>query len=392
MPRPFSGFVLIILVAGCATADDRAARIDRALASAAQFLTERQDPDGAWRSGVHGSFRDGPSLTPHVLSTLFFIGRDGEPSREAFHRGQAYLATLIQEDRSPALHFPVYTAAAASWVAVLESRSADSLRIESMWVDYLRARQLSGALGWDAHDVEFGGWGYAPVIPRKPRSGEGRHPLIASNLSATLFAIGALRSAQIPPSDPAYRDALQFVMRCQNFSDDPSQRDDRFDDGGFFFQPNDAATNKAGIAGVDRFGRTRFNSYGSTTCDGIRALLQCGLPPDHPRVVAARHWIEKNFTVLTNPGTFAPDRESIREATYFYYCWSLAHAMRRGQVHELNRTAALADELISRQRADGSWKNELTDAKEDDPLVATPFAAAALAICREQLSKSGHWR
>ncbi len=40
----------------------------------------------------------------------------------------------------------------------------------------------------------------------------------------------------------------------------------------------------------------------------------------------------------------------------------------------------LAEELLRRQRPDGSWSNHYTDAMEDDPLIATPFAAAALAI------------
>ena len=42
----------------------------------------------------------------------------------------------------------------------------------------------------------------------------------------------------------------------------------------------------------------------------------------------------------------------------------------------------LASELMARQREDGSWKNRFTDGKEDDPLVAMPFAMEALAACR----------
>jgi hypothetical protein len=216
---------------------------------------------------------------------------------------------------------------------------------------------------------------------------------VASNISATIYALGALRSAGVPVTDPAYTDALQFVLRCQNFCDDPTKSDERFDDGGFFFQPNDAATNKAGVAGTDRHGRTRYHSYGSATCDGVRALLACGLALDHPRVVAARRRIEKDFTVRTNPGTWAPDRESIRDATYYYYCWSLAHAMRRLNIHEIDTSEGkirwaevLADELIRKQQADGSWKGTHADAKEDDPLVCTPFAAAAVRICLEEIS------
>jgi hypothetical protein len=45
----------------------------------------------------------------------------------------------------------------------------------------------------------------------------------------------------------------------------------------------------------------------------------------------------------------------------------------------------LAEELLRRQRPNGTWVNRYTDAKEDDPLVATPWAAAALAIAKRVL-------
>ena len=69
---------------------------------------------------------------------------------------------------------------------------------------------------------------------------------------------------------------------------DPARADPAFDDGGFFFIPNDPGQNKAGPAGTDRHGRQRFRSYGTMTADGLRILIRCGLPATHPRVVAAR--------------------------------------------------------------------------------------------------------
>ena len=44
---------------------------------------------------------------------------------------------------------------------------------------------------------------------------------------------------------------------------------------------------------------------------------------------------------------------------------------------------ALRAELLRRQRADGSWANELIAVREDDPVVATCFALLALAACRD---------
>lgn len=48
---------------------------------------------------------------------------------------------------------------------------------------------------------------------------------------------------------------------------------------------------------------------------------------------------------------------------------------------------ALSRELIRRQRDDGTWTNRFTASKEDDPLVATSFAAGVLGICRTVLSR-----
>ena len=47
----------------------------------------------------------------------------------------------------------------------------------------------------------------------------------------------------------------------------------------------------------------------------------------------------------------------------------------------------LRTELIRRQRDDGTWANRFTASKEDDPFVATPFAAGALGICRTFLDR-----
>jgi squalene-hopene/tetraprenyl-beta-curcumene cyclase len=281
----------------------------------------------------------------------------------------------------------------ASRVVVLQEKTPATLRAQAAWLAYVRRRQLTEALGWPPADPAYGGWGFSLEPPRKPKPGEPRERFFESNLSATVFGIAALRSARVPLDDPAWKAALVFVKRCQNFADDPARADARFDDGGFFFIPDDALQNKAGVAGRDRHGRVRFGSYGSMTADGVRALLQCGLKPDHPRVVAARRWLERTFSAAAHPGRFAPDREVLRGATTYYYAWAVAHAFARlGVIEARTKTGRvrwadqLADALLEGQRADGTWVNPYTDAKEDDPLVATPWAASALTICRQVLT------
>lgn len=374
-------------VAPCQAGPERVARIDEALAAGQAFIVARQSPDGAWRSGVYGMFKDGPSLSPRVLLALKALPNRSAQADESVTRGTAYLSTLLDDKGhvSDGVTFPAYNAAIASRVHA-DRRSA--------WIAYLRARQLSAELGWDTNDPPFGGWGYSPAIPRKPGPAAASVPP-TSNISATLWALEALREASTTPSDPAVRDALRFVQRCQNFADDPAAADPKFDDGGFFFMPGDAAWNKAGVAGADRAGRVRFNAYGSATADGLRALLDAGLAPQHPRVAAARLWLETRFDPDANPGVFPPDRQVLRNATYFYYAASAAQALARLGAHDV-RTArgnldwrpALADSLIRRQRPDGSWVNPYTDGKEDEPLIATPDALAALTACRESVARS----
>ena len=395
---------LVLLLAGCGENEaapssvgrrDLLARIDRSLALSARFLVRQQSADGAWRSRVYGPLKDGPSLTPTILASLHAAAKNSEDERVAFRRGLAYLAALLDENGrvDAALRFPAYNAALASEVVALDGNNPGTIRERHAWIDYLHARQLNAALGWTEEDRQFGGWGYSVSLPRKPAPGDPPNLLAKSNISATAYALAALRSAKIPLSDPAYRQALVFVERCQNYANAPDMADSAFDDGGFFFMPDDPAWNKAGIAGADRFGRTRFHSYGSATADGLRALLDSGLRPDRPRVLAARRWLEDRFDAASNPGRFEPDRQVLRDATYYYYVCSLARAFAMLGVREIRTpagpgdwTEALVKELLVRQSPDGSWANSYTDAKEDDPLVATPCAVAALAICREMIS------
>jgi squalene-hopene/tetraprenyl-beta-curcumene cyclase len=374
--------------------DEAALRTDAALGKAAHYLVSKQSPDGAWRSETYGAMRDGPSLTPLIMSALLFLPQAGAEGQAALVKGADYLASFVGENgglkvRPRELLFPVYTAASASRVLVLVGRSPRNVRAQQAWLACLRGRQLNEALGWLPSDAEYGGWGYSLDVPRKPTPGAPKEFLHESNLAATVFALAALRSAKTPAGDPAYAQALAFVKSCQNFSDDPAAADAEFDDGGFFFIPGDMAQNKAGAAGNDRSGRLRFHSYGTMTADGLRALLRCGLTVDHPRVVAARNWLERNFSAAHNPGAFATDRAVLQDATWYYWTWAASHAflaldLKRLKTHDgpIAWHEAFARELLGRQRPDGSWSNRFTDAKEDDPLVATSWATAALAIGR----------
>lgn len=390
-----AAWLATMMIAGCAAQpSEKLAQIDASLARAGSYLISKQSDNGAWQSETYGCFKAGLALTPHVMNALFFLPQIRDDALPAYRSGVDYLASFVDDDGKlnvgpPEMLFPVYSAASASRAVVLASRSPKNLQTQQAWLALLRERQLNEKLGWQAEDPQYGGWGFSLAVPHKPTPGQTRPQFFESNLSATVYGVAALRSAKIPADDPAFAQALLFAERCQNFPVESDETDAAYDDGGFFFIPGDAVQNKAGPAGVDRFDRQRFHSYGTMTADGLRILVRCGMPTDHPRVVAAKKWLEWNFSATENPGRFNPDREVIRNATYYYWAWAVSHAflaLRADQIEtaegNVRWAEALADELIRRQKPDGAWTNIYTDAKEDDPLVATPFAAAALAICR----------
>jgi hypothetical protein len=383
MSRGFlaTGAMITILVAGCAKPPEAVQplsdRIDASIDRGVAYLISRRDADGLWRSDVYGSFKDPSVLTPFELNALETV----KPIAVKDQRGLNYLVAMTRSDDSinaseQRLSYPIYTAAFT--VGLLSKSHHDfQSKARTAWTNELIGRQLDEKLGWQPSDPEYGGWGYSKDLPRKPAAGLRVLPGTESNLSATTFTLEALREAGA--GEDVFRKAKQFLERCQNFS--TADQASPLDDGGFFFIPNDPVRNKAGIARKDGGGRTRYASYGSATADGIRALKACGVPESDPRLQAARRWLEGSFRANSHPGAYAVDREVNREAVYYYYAFSVSRAL-RNEGDDRRRREELAEALIDRQGAEGSWVNSVVAVREDDPLVATTFAVLALRACR----------
>jgi len=372
---------------GPRTPEEYRALVGRARARGVAFLLQQQSPDGAWRSDVYGTFKDGTALTPLAVCALQDAADPGAAA--AVRKGSEFLARMVKPDGSidggeGGLDYPVYTASLAV-VALSHPDNKDLLTARDAWLRYLLERQLTETLGWKPEDKEFGGWGYCRVIPTRPEPGKFAPPLIESNLSATVFALDALKAAGV--ADRAVSEkALVFVRRCQNW--EPAATDPRPPshlDGGFHFIYDDPVRNKAGSVPDATPRPLRFYSYGSTTADGLRALLLCG-EPDAARVAGAREWLRHHFRPDRHPGQYAPQHERNRDAVYYYYAASASRALRAAGVKELANTnpwaAPLAAALLDRQKDDGSWSNPVELVRENDPIVATCNAVAALANCR----------
>jgi hypothetical protein len=372
-------------------------RVDESLRKAGEYLVLRQEIDGAWRSDVYGQFKDGPSLTPLITEALYALDSSAnEPVITPRNIGVDYLAGIAgrvnaETGQAPrvdptrrgpgALPHPVYSAA-LTVIVLSRGEHAQHAKARDAWLAFLQSHQLTEKLGWGPEDAFYGGWGYSDTPPSKPPAGQQLNPLAEPNISATVFALEGLRAAGVPADDAAIQKALTFVSRCQNFRDkDPSTV---LDDGGFFFLQNDPDRNKAGAAAE---AANRFRSYGSTTADGLRCLLACGLPKEHPRTVAARKWLINHLSVQRQPGDFPKDKYTARDALYYYYCNSLARALTTNGVTEPGVAMVLSEELVRRQKSDGSWQNPVGEIREDDPLIATAFAIGALVRCRAALDE-----
>ncbi len=364
----------------------------QALALGCDYLQNQQSPDGAWRSDVYATFKDGTALTPLAVVALQEAHDAHIHNRvvEAMiKKGCEFLAKFVKPDGTiepptDGFDYPVYTAA-LTLKAFSHPTAKDFAKHRAGWVKYLKERQLTTALGWKEADKQYGGWGYCRVIPKKPEPGTLAPSLIESNLSATVFALDALKTVGETDAE-FYKTAAVFVRRCQNWPIlQPHQSPfvwSGFVDGGFHFIYDDPVRNKAGKANDDP---PVFHSYGSTTADGLHALALCNDPSDKERRAASANWLTGAFRADHHPGDYASAHERNRDAVYFYYAASVARTFREHKLALPNGrdgVAELSYALAARQAKDGSWTNPIELVRENDPLVATSNAILALARCR----------
>jgi hypothetical protein len=336
------------------------------LVRAAQYLSNQQADDGGWHSHTYGLLRSGQSLTPFVLDALLQI------PEAAYHLPQARVdraLRFIQNNTRPdgvlgmadpgIPDYPNYSTALAVSALCKTRRAGWEKRVQLM-VSYLRAQQFTEENGWHSTDPVYGAWGMGGGRRTPPDTGH-------VDLSMTRYVLEAFRAAGLSTSDQLFERARVFVERCQNF--DPKRPDDA--DGGFFFSTTEFDTNKAGSDGK------HFRSYGTTTADGILALLAIGHPLDDLRIAAAQRWLSVHQRDMNVPGFVGEAYERWPRGLAFYYSCASTQAFRA--LHVLEKSGVV-DALKQTQRPDGSWANAENLVKEDDPLIATAFAIRALAL------------
>ena len=313
----------------------------QALGAAVRYLEGRQAGDGSFPSDVYAFWRFGQSTTGFVLLALLAAG-SSLPVR--LDKGVEALLGMRGPDGAigfvgPVPDYPTYATALA--LSVIRKLRPEETAPSEAW---LLSQQFRADAGWADHPAR-GGWGMGSrFVLEPPQAGH-------VDLSMTRRVLEAM---------PAHFDgrdaALEFVRRCKG------------DDAGFFYSPVDLALNK---------GQTNRSGYGTSTTDGILALLALGLPDDDPEVTAPAAFLRSIHQVADNPGVAGGPQAPFAPAMRFSYRADSSQVFARlGGPDGWQR--AVVEALVAEQAPDGSFANESALQKEDDPLIATAFAVQAL--------------
>ena len=235
---------------------------------------------------------------------------------------------------------------------------------------FIRGIQIDEKKGKEKSDSSYGGVGY----------GAKSRP----DLSNTAFLIDALKAAGAGPDDEAIQKALVFVSRCQNLESEYNTTSfaAKVNDGGFYYSTTPGKQEES-----RQLPNGGLRSYGTMSYSGLKSMVYAGLTKDDPRVKAAVEWVRKNYDLKTNP--------AMGDSGLYYYYHTFAKALdalgvdqiedAKGVKHDWRRE--LTEELVRRQRENGSWVNSDPRWLEGDPNLVTAYALLALSYCQPRASK-----
>ncbi len=393
---------IIVVLIGSLPVVANGSEEDEALRQACEYLWSQQAEDGGWHSGQYAVLRSGQALTPFVLHTLLQVPESvcprpegGVPRALDFIRRHVDRRGAIGAADSELLEYPVYSTAYALECLLAAGRSED-FQLAARMRNYLFVAQRSELFGFGPDSAAYGGWGFDWPKPNEPGHMDIAHTRRALE-AVTAFE---MRWPNVRPSAFAYsvrmqaaQDFLRVLQKhCEARAPQPLPGSDRelatpppFD-GGFYFSPVVFGANK-GREETGDDGASHFRSYATATCDGVLALLACGVERNDERLVRAVDWLRQHDDLTYPEGVPTDHPEPWGEAIRFYHYAVRAEAYAalgwRGDWR--NRLAAAVGR---HQAADGSFRNDVSSLmKEDDPLLCTALAAIALTRCRSGISE-----
>ncbi len=344
---------------------------------AVRFLREKQEGDG-WKFSAKAPTPDIGITSLCVLAMLESPRKYRETDGPFIGKPLAWLAASQQKDGS--IHggmLATYNTSVA--VLALAASGNDAFKpVLAKAGEYLRVVQSDEAEGYQSGDRFYGGVGY----------GGDERP----DMSNTQFAVEAAAAAGVPKNDPFFKKAATIATRSQNLSETNDLKDKEpavGNDGGGYYAPGVTANEaKAGFVTLSD-GRKIRKSYGSMSYALLKTYVFCDIERRDPRVKALLEWMGKNYSVTENPGMRQEGKPLSEKTGLYYYYLTMARALDAvgdgALVGENGKPIAwkedLAKQLVSLQRADGSWANENAEFWENSPVLATAMALNALNAC-----------
>ena len=327
-----------------------------ALSRSVLWLWQQQGIDGRWHSQTYGPLQDGEALTPLVIRSLQKIS-----ATIVYVESKRRVATIERSSWGDAEHYPTY-ADALTLYSLADQPDSQVHYAKKNVIERLLLLQYTERNGFASDHPAYGGWGYGGAEPVGESPGH-------MDLGHTRHVLQALRAAG--HDDPqTYARAEKFLRLLQK------QGTPGFD-GGFYFSPIVLAANKGGEETID--GKSYFRSYATATCDGILALLACGVKPDDERITSAVDWLKKHPR-LDYPEGVLEGTDTNWGASIRYYHFAVRAECYRALDWPGDWRGELRTMLAKLQQPDGSFVNrEGFLMKEDDPILCTARAGIALS-------------
>lgn len=338
------GLILTLLVtatvfarAATAEADIDAEQVRASIDHAVAYLKRQQTAGGAWRDQI--GYAGGVSS----LATLALLNAGVPPDDEAMQKALKYLRGLKSTQ--------TYVVALQTMVFCAAEPKKDLLLIRqnAKWLEDTQVR--SGE--------RKGAWSY-PAGP----SGGGGDP---SNSQFALLALYEAERAGIKVSERTWRLAMTYWQQLQ------------LPDGSWRYSGVQAASGSMTCAGISSMiiAAGELNAGDAQVIDGV--VQCCGSQNANDSIDRGLAWLERNFSVHTNPS--GAGRGATQNNWLLYYLYGLERAGRMsarrfiGQ-HDWYREGA---EMLVREQDNlsGFWKG--TGPHETNELIGTSFALLFLA-------------
>ena len=354
---------------------EHATKADSAIARGIAYLRTTQGEDGSW------SPQPGPAITAMVLDVML-QAPNVRPNDPAAQAALKYVLRYRKPDGGIYDEIlPNYNTAICLSALSRVSDRPDLAESIAKAQAVLRSLQWHGQKDENGKTIDeshpfYGGAGY------------GRHG--RPDMSNTQIMLEGLYDSGLDCDDPAFQRALLFVTRCQGTAANKEFGDKIKPDGGFIYATSidkdhiGVPTSGAGEETVDIEGQTasRLRTYGSMTYAGFKSYVYANLDREDQRVIDARNWIRRNYTLDCNPGM----PEEAKHEGYYYYLVTFSRALEAWGASHIETADGikhdwandLIDKLCELQRKDGSWANDASRWMEADANLTTAYALMAL--------------